>query len=93
LLWCPDQDSTEAWVIDGHRPDWSAPPTAAFIRMSESGAQPGDSNPRAVVLGSPYTQEIRMIWLLTALLVVALIVSSLRIGAWFLLKYDAGNRN
>ena len=34
-----------------------------------------------------------MIWLLTALLVVALIVSSLRIGAWFLLKYDAGSRD
>jgi len=57
------------------------------------GTPPGDSKPRAVVLGSAYTQEIRMIWLLTALLVVALIVSSLRIGAWFLLKYDAGNRN
>ncbi len=34
-----------------------------------------------------------MIWLLTALLVVALIVSSLRIGAWYLLKYDTGNRD
>jgi hypothetical protein len=46
-----------------------------------------------VVLESAYTQEIRMIWLLTAVLVVALIVSSLRIGAWYLLKYDAGNRD
>lgn len=34
-----------------------------------------------------------MIWLLTAVLVVALIVSSLRIGAWYLFKYDAGNRD
>lgn len=59
----------------------------------ESEPLPGDSKPRAVVLGSAYTQEIRMIWLLTALLVVALIVSSLRIGAWFLLKYDAGSRD
>jgi hypothetical protein len=25
--------------------------------------------------------------------VVALIVSSLRIGAWYLLKYDSGNRD
>jgi uncharacterized membrane protein len=53
----------------------------------------GDSKPREVVLESAYTQEIRMIWLLTALLVVALIVSSLRIGAWYLLKYDTGNRD
>ena len=52
-----------------------------------------DSKPREVVLESRYTQEIRMIWLLTALLVVALIVSSLRIGAWYLLKYDTGNRD
>jgi hypothetical protein len=46
-----------------------------------------------VVLEFTYTQEIRMIWLLTALLVVALIFSSLRIGAWYLLKYDTGNRD
>jgi hypothetical protein len=45
------------------------------------------------MLESPYTQEIRMTWLLTALLVVALIVSSLRIGAWYLLKYDTGSRD
>jgi len=53
----------------------------------------GDSKPHEVVLESPCTQEIRMIWLLTALLVVALIVSSLRIGAWYLLKHDTGNRD
>jgi hypothetical protein len=34
-----------------------------------------------------------MIWLLTSVLVVALIVTSLRIGAWYLLKYDTGNRD
>ena len=33
-----------------------------------------------------------MIWLLTSVLVVALIVTSLRIGAWYLLKYDTGNQ-
>jgi hypothetical protein len=31
-----------------------------------------------------------MIWLLTGLLTVALIVMSLRIGAWLLFKYDTG---
>jgi hypothetical protein len=39
-----------------------------------------------VVLASVHTQEIRMIWLLTGLLTVALIVMSLRIGAWLLFK-------
>jgi len=34
-----------------------------------------------------------MIWLLTALLVVALILTSLRIGAWYLLKHDTGHRD
>jgi hypothetical protein len=34
-----------------------------------------------------------MIWLLTTVLVVALIVSSLRIGAWYLLRFDTGNRD
>ena len=34
-----------------------------------------------------------MIWLLTGLLVVALIFTSLRIGAWYLFKYDTGNRD
>ena len=34
-----------------------------------------------------------MIWLLTGLLVVALIFASLRVGAWLLLKYDPGNRD
>ena len=34
-----------------------------------------------------------MIWLLTGLLSVALIVTSLRIGAWLLFKYDTGNRD
>lgn len=34
-----------------------------------------------------------MIWLLTGLLSVALIFTSLRIGAWLLLKYDNGNRD
>jgi hypothetical protein len=50
-----------------------------------------DSKPRKVVLESAGTQEIRMIWLLTALLSVALIFMSLRIGAWLLFKYDTGN--
>jgi len=45
------------------------------------------------MLVSADTQEIRMIWLLTTVLVVALIVSSLRIGAWYLLRYDTGNRD
>ena len=62
------------------------PRAASFLRSR-------DSKTREVVLESAYTQEIRMIWLLTALLVVALIVSSLRIGAWYLLKYDSGNRD
>jgi hypothetical protein len=52
-----------------------------------------DSKPRAAVLESAGTQEIRMIWLLTALLSVALIFMSLRIGAWLLFKYDTGNRD
>jgi hypothetical protein len=43
-----------------------------------------------VVLESAGTQEIRMIWLLTGLLSVALIFTSLRIGAWLLFKYDTG---
>jgi hypothetical protein len=63
-------------------------PRASSIHTFE-----GDSKPHDGVLESAYTQEIRMIWLLTALLVVALIVSSLRIGAWYLLKYDTGNRD
>ncbi len=33
-----------------------------------------------------------MIWLLTAVVVVALIVLWLRIGAWYLLKYDTKAR-
>jgi hypothetical protein len=52
-----------------------------------------DSKPRAAVLESARTQEIRMIWLLTGLLSVALIFMSLRIGAWLLFKYDTGNRD
>jgi hypothetical protein len=52
-----------------------------------------DSKPRAAVLESACTQEIRMIWLLTGLLSVALIFMSLRIGAWLLFKYDTGNRD
>ena len=43
-----------------------------------------------MVLESADAQEIRMIWLLTGLLSVALIFTSLRIGAWLLFKYDAG---
>jgi hypothetical protein len=34
-----------------------------------------------------------MIWLLTALLSVALIFTSLRISAWLLFKHDSGNRD
>jgi hypothetical protein len=52
-----------------------------------------DSNSHAAVLESAGTQEIRMIWLLTGLLAVALIFMSLRIGAWLLFKYDTGNRD
>ena len=52
-----------------------------------------DSKPRDVVLDSARTQEIRMIWLLTGVLSVALIFMSLRIGAWLLFKYDTGNRD
>ena len=52
-----------------------------------------DSTPRKPVLGSADTREIRMTWLLTTVLVTALIVSSLRIGAWYLLRYDTGNRD
>ena len=49
-----------------------------------------ESKPRDAVLESARTQEICMIWLLTGLLSVALIIMSLRIGAWLLLKYDTG---
>ena len=48
--------------------------------------------PRNVVLESARTQEIRMIWLLTGLLAVALIFTSLRIGAWLLFN-NTGNRD
>jgi hypothetical protein len=65
---------------------WSVAPTGAC-------GSPRDSKLREVVLESARTQEIRMIWLLTGLLSVALIFTSLRIGAYLLLKYDTGNRD
>ena len=80
-------------IVRGHRPIGRGGRRQRSYECRNRNPNQGDSKPREVMLESTYTQEIRMIWLLTACLVVALIVSSLRIGAWYLLKYDTGNRD
>lgn len=80
-------------IVHGHRPIGRGDRRQRSYECRNRKLSQGDSKPREAVLESTYTQEIRMIWLLTACLVVALIVSSLRIGAWYLLKYDTGNRD
>ena len=55
-----------------------------------------DGEPAQIVVRGdllPLLSPSEITFWLTTLLVVALIVSSLRIGAWYLLKYDAGNRD